>query len=199
METQYGVYISRSARDLANLEMVRQQVQAFAQNGAAPSTIVDVIQARSLSKLKAVLQEAEAKSMAAQQQAMLSESEAAERLEMIKGSFAELEGYLKERQINLTYDREEDLELLKQTGVDQNPDSTIDPSAAQKVLLDDQNKKRELALKERSEAIKASQKNRELELKDKELTVRERIADKANATALKNKVVGERNKAKNKK
>lgn len=200
IETDYGVYISRSARDLQNLEMVRQQVQSFAQNGASPSTIVDVVQARSLSRLRSILKEAEAKSMAAQQQVQLSEAEAQERLEMIKGSFLELQGYLTERQIHVKYDREEDLELLKQTGVDQNPTEVgVDQSAAQKIMLDDQNKKRELQLKERTEAVKAAQKNRELQLKDKELTVRERIADKANATAIKNKVVGERNKSKSKK
>lgn len=200
IEADFGVYISRSARDLQNLEMVRQQVQSFAQNGAAPSTIIDVVQARSLSKLRNLLKEAEEKSMAANQQMQMSEAEAQERLEMIRGSFLELQGYLAERQIHVKYDREEDLELLKQTGVDQNPvEVGTDPSAAQKVMLDDQNKKREIALKERTEAIKAQQKNRELELKDKELTVRERIADKANATAIKNKVVGERNKSKSKK
>jgi hypothetical protein len=195
METQYGVHVSRSPRDLQNLEIVRQQVQAFAQNGVAPSTIVDVVQAQSLSKLRFILQQAEQKSMEAQSQSALSEQEHLERLEMIRGSFAELEGYIKERQINLTYDREEDLELLKQTGVDQNPESTIDPSAGQKVMLDDQNKKRELALKERSEAVKASQKNRELDLKQHELVVRERIASKNNATQLKNRVAGEKSKS----
>lgn len=197
-EADFGVYISRSARDLQNLEMVRQQVQSFAQNGAAPSTIIDVVQAKSLSKLRSLLQEAEAKSIELNQQVASNEQDGAERLAMIQGQFAELEGYLKERQINLTFDREEDLELLKQSGVDQNPDPTIDPSSAQKVMLDDQNKKRDLALKERTEAVKARQKDRELDLKQHELTVRERIADKANATAIKNKVVGERNKAKSK-
>lgn len=204
METDFGVYISRSARDLQNLEMVRQQVQSFAQNGASPSTIVDVVQARSLSKLRSILQEAEAKSMAAQQQAQLSEAEAAERLEMIRGSFLELQGYLQERQIHVEYDRKEDLELLKMSGVDQNPDELgIDPSQAQKVALDDQNKKREIALKERTEAVKANQKNRELELKQQELglkakdiTQKKEIAELQARTALKNKVAGEKSKSK---
>lgn len=198
VETDYGIDISRSARDLQNLEMVRQQVQSFAQNGVSPSTIVDVVQAQSLSRLRGLLKEAERKSMEAQQASVQQEQEAAERLEMIKQSFAELEGYLKERQINVQYDREEDLELLKQSGVDQTPEVTeaIDPSQGQKVMLDDQNKKREISLKERSEAVKARQKERELDLKEHELTVRERIADKANATALKNKAAGEKSKKK---
>jgi hypothetical protein len=198
-EIDMGVYISRSARDLANLEMVRQQVQAFAQNGVNPSTIVDVVQAKSLSKLKIILQEMEMKSQEQAQAAQQSEQEGQERLVMIENAFEELKGVIEERLLHVKYDREEDLELLKQSGVDQNPEAIIDPSAAQKVIADDQNKKREISLKERSEAIKARQKDRELDLKQHELVVRERIADKANATAIKNKVVGERNKPKTKK
>lgn len=199
VETDYGVDISRSARDLQNLEMVRQQVQSFAQNGSTPSTIIDVVQAQSLSKLRSILKEAERASIEANQKAQMAEQEHEERLEMIRGQFAELQGYITERQIHVKYDREEDLEMLKQSGIDQNPEAIIDPSAAQKVSLDDQNKKREISLKERSEAVKARQKDRELDLKEHELTVRERIADKANATAIKNKVVGEKSKSKTKK
>jgi len=195
-EMDMGVYISNSSRDIANLEIVRQQAQSFSQNGASPSTIVDVVQARSLSKLKIALQEAEASSAEAGQRAAQNEAEAAERLVVIQNSFEELKGYIEERLIHAKYDREEDLELLKQSGVDQNPDAVIDPSAAQKVGLDDQNKKRELSLKEREASVKARQKDTELKLKAHELVVRERIADKANATAIKNKVVGERSKKK---
>lgn len=198
-EMDMGVYISRSARDLANLEMVRQQVQAFAQNGVNPSSIVDIVQARSLSKLKIILQEAEQKSIEANQAQEISQQEHEQRLLMIEKSFEELKGFIEERLIHVKYDREEDLELLKQSGVDQNPEAIIDPTNAQKMILDHTNKQREISLKERAESTKARQKDRELNLKDKELTVRERIADKANSTALKNKVVGERNKPKSKK
>lgn len=135
IETDFGVDISRSPRDLQNLEMVRQQVQSFAQNGSSPSTIVDVVQAQSLSKLRSLLKEAEQRSLEAQQAATQNEQEHEQRIEMIKQSFAELDGYLKERQIHVQYDREEDLEILKQSGMDQNPDPVIDPSAAQKYLL----------------------------------------------------------------
>jgi hypothetical protein len=199
IEMDMGVYISRSARDLANLEMVRQQVQSFAQNGANPSTIVDVVQARSLSKLKAVLQEAELKSMEAANAAAQSEQDSMERLEMIRGQFEQLKGLVEERLIHVKYDREEDLEMLKQSGEDQNPDPVIDPSGAQKVALDDQNKKREITLKERSEQIKARQKDRELDLKEKDIKQRKEIAELQARTALKNKVAGEKSKAKSKK
>ena len=39
--------------------------------------------------------------------------------------------------------------------MDQNPDPVIDPSAAQKVSLDDQNKKREIGLKEKRSCSKS--------------------------------------------
>lgn len=192
IESDFGVHISRSARDLQNLEMVRQQVQSFAQNGATPSTIVDVVQARSLSKLRSLLQQAEQKSMEAQQATIKNEQEHEQQLEAIRESFAQMQGYIDERLIHVKYDREEDLEILKQSGMDQNPEPVIDPSNAQKVGLDDQNKKREIALKERSEAVKARQKDRELNLKQQELVVRERIADKNNKTKLANPTTGER-------
>ena len=191
IESDYGVYISRSARDIQNLEMVRQQVQAFAQNGVSPSTIIDVVQAQSLSKLRSILKEAEAKSMEAQKNVQLSEQEAQERLETIKKSFLQVEAVLNERLVNLEYDRKEDLELLKMSGIDQNPLPTTDPLAAQKAMLDNSTDRAELALKARTEAVKARQKDRELDLKDKDINTRKKIADKQAVVALKNKVVGE--------
>src|SRR5690606_3681231 len=90
------------------------------------------------------------------------------------------------------YDRKEDIELLKLTGQDQNPDPIIDPSNAQKVISDDMNKQADRNLKARVEARKAQQKDRELDIKEKELKVRKEIADKQAKVALKNKVVGEK-------
>jgi hypothetical protein len=138
----------------------------------------------------------ELKSQEQAQAAQQSEQEGQERLVMIENSFEELKGVIEERLLHVKYDREEDLEILKQSGVDQNPEAIIDPSAAQKVISDDQNKKREISLKERAEAVKARQKDRELDLKQHELVVRERIADKNNKAKLKNPVAGERSKSK---
>lgn len=198
LESDMNVTVSRSARDLQNLEMVRQQVQAFAQNGVSPSTIVDVVQAQSLSKLRGILQDYEAKAMQAQQQQGVAEQEGMERLEGIKAAQIQLESIEKQKQINLQYDREEDLELLKQSGEDQNTDTPgADPSAATKVMLDDQNTKRdlgrkekELNLKERVESTKARQKDREIDLKEKQITVQKQIAKEGNATTLKAKKMG---------
>lgn len=190
-EMDMGVFISRSARDLANLDMVRAQVQAFAQNGVNPSAIIDVVQAKSLSKLKIILQEMELKQQEQVQAQQQQEQEHEQSQLLIEKSFEELKGYIDERLLHVKYDREEDLEILRQSGVDQNPEAIADPNDATKMLLDHTNKQREISLKERESGVKSRQKDRELGLKDKELTVRERIADKNNQTQLKNKVVGE--------
>lgn len=197
-ETEFGIFVSKSPRDIQSLEMVRQQVQAFAQNGMSPSTMVDVVRARSLSKLQQILREKEAESMEAAQKSQLSEGEAQERLEMIKGQFVELQGIIDERLINVEYDRKEDVEMLKLSGVDQTGPSAaaIDPHAGQKLDQDRELKEKDLAHKDKFETVKAGQKNRELDIKERELKVRKEIADKQASVALKNKVVGEKSKSK---
>jgi hypothetical protein len=201
LESEYGVYVSRSARDIQNLEIARQNVQAMLQNGLPPSAMVGVLQARSLSKLRGILEEAEQKSMAAQQQQQVSEQEAVERQLLIQQAFEQAKGVVEERLIHVKYDREEDLEMLKQTGVDQNPESIEfdSPLEAQKAQQDHQIKREELALKKQSElnkqrveAVKAAQKDRELSLKAKEIQVKEQLGKLQARVAMKNKVAGEK-------
>jgi hypothetical protein len=191
-ESDYGVFVSKSPRDIQSLEMVRQQVQSFAQNGMAPSTIVDVVRARSLSKLSMILKEKELEAQEAAQRAQESEHEAEERQIMLKEQYAQMQGYIDERLIHVKYDREEDLESLKQSGIDQNPEAIIDPTQAQKLNQDGALKSRELAIKAADNNRKAAQKDRELSLKEKELVVKKQIEDKKASVALKNKVVGEK-------
>lgn len=205
IEADMGVYISRSARDLQNLEMVRQQVQAFAQNGSAPSTIIDVVQARSLSKLRSILLEAEAKTMQANQQVQMNEAEAAERLEMIRGSFEELKGLINERLMNAEYDRKEEIEHIKGaystyknvegTG-DNNANGVPDALEVRKQFMDESDKRIKTSLEQQKIAQKDRQHEREMQFAEKELTVKKQIADKQASVALKNKVVGEKSKSK---
>lgn len=214
-EMDMGVYISRSARDLQNLELARMQVQSFAQNGVAPSTIVDILQAKSLSKLKQALIDAEQKAMEAQQNAAGAEQEGTERIEMMKSQYAELQAVLDERLMNSEYDRKEEIEHIKGaystyrnvegTG-DNNQDGVPDALEVQKLfdtregtlrkeLID----REKIASSERMKGRDQQLKLRDQDIKLKELDVRERIAKRNNETALKNKTSGEAAKAKRKK
>lgn len=194
MESEFGVFVSKSPRDVQSLELVRQQVQAFAQNGMHPSTIVDVVRARSLSKLQQILREKEQESMEAQQKSAMSEQEAEERKLMIQEQFMELEGVIKERLIHTEYDRKEDVAMITATkgAVDPTPEPLIDPTNAQKVYDDTEIKKRELARKEKADRTKEEQENKKLKLKEKELKVKKEIAELQARTALKNKTSGEK-------
>lgn len=207
IEADFGISISRSARDLQNLEMVRQQVQAFAQNGVAPSTIIDVVQSKSLSKLRGILQEAEMKAMQANQQQGLAEQEGAERLEMIKATFAEAQSALDTREMNAEYDRKEQIEHIKGaystyrnvegTG-DNNNDGIPDALEVRKQFSDEASTNKKLALDQEKMLRDDNQKTKTLQFKEKELGIKKQIADKQASVALKNKVVGEKSKPKNK-
>lgn len=194
MESEFGVFVSKSPRDVQSLELVRQQVQAFAQNGMHPSTIVDVVRARSLSKLQQILREKEQESMEAQQKQAQSEQEAEERQLMIKEQFMELEGIIKERLIHTEYDRKEDVAMITATkgAVDPTPEPLIDVTQAQKVYDETEIKKREQARKEKADKTKETQENKKIALKEKELKVKKEIAQLQARTALKNKVSGEK-------
>jgi hypothetical protein len=219
-ETEYGVYVSKSPRDIQSLEMVRQQIQAFAQNGMPPSALIDVVRARSLSRLQQILKEREAESIAAQQQSQLSEQEAAERLEMIKGQYAELLSQLETDKMNAEYDRKETIEHIKgaystyfnaKGDGDNNDNGIPDPVEVQanlleaedirtsadiermKLAIEDKNKNRELDIKEQEVGLKKQEiqeKAKDRKLKEKEITVKKQIEDKKASVAAKKKPSG---------
>lgn len=211
-ETEFGVYVSKSPRDIQSLEMVRQQVQAFAQNGMAPSTMIDVVRARSLSKLQQILREKEAESMEAQQKMNLSEQEAEERKLMIEQQFAQMNATIEKDLMEAEYDRKEDIEHIKGaystyknvegTG-DNNANGIPDPVEVQRNLIDAEAEQRSYSVERFKAVAQDRQKHRELDIKEKELKqkeqemkVKKQIEDKKASVALKNKVVGEKSKSK---
>lgn len=198
LESEFGITISRSARDLENLEMVRQQVQAFAQNGVAPSTIINVVQAKSLSKLRSILEEAEMKTMEANQQMETSEQEGLERLEMIKGQFAELQNALDIQAMEAEYDRKEDLEHIKGaystyknvegTG-DNNANDIPDALEVRKQFHDETVAAQDLSLKKEKMVRDDVNKEKDRKLKVEEMKMkREQMAQKTKEMQMKEKV-----------
>lgn len=199
-EADLGVFVSKSGKDLQDLAIAKQHAQAFIQNGAAPSTTIDVIRAKSLAKLSAILKSKEDDSMEAQKQAQMTDIEAAERLEMIKGQYIELQGIIDERLMESEYDRKEEIEHIKGaystyrnvegTG-DNNANSVPDALEVRAQFADEADKRINQSIDAQKMKIQERQKDRELDIKEKELVVRERMGDKANKTALKNKTAGE--------
>lgn len=180
-ETEYGVFVSKSPRDVQSLEMVRQQIQAFAQNGMPPSTLIDVVRAKSLSKLQAILREKEQESLEINQQQQMAEAEANERIEMIKQQFAEAQAIIQKDLMNAEYDRKETIEHIKGaystyknvegTG-DNNNDGTPDMVEVQANMLKAQEIGNKFQLESTKIAVDDKNKNRELDIKEKELQVK---------------------------
>ena len=59
MDSEYGVFVSDSARDQEKLEALKGMAQAFVQNGSPLSTVVDMMEATSFVSLKSKISAAE--------------------------------------------------------------------------------------------------------------------------------------------
>ena len=176
--SEFGIVVTNSAKDIEQLQMTKQFAQAFAQNGASPSAVVDVIRANSMAKVHQLLKKGEAEAMEAAQGAAQSQEEAEQRKIELAAEYAQLEKEADRLFMHQEYDRKEDIEMLKLSGVDQNPNGEF--QAAQVSL-----KNQELVQKQQKDMTDAQLKNKEIESK-------ERIENKKAEVALKNKVVGEK-------
>jgi len=113
MEAEYGVYVSNSAKDLEDLQMMKQILPNMASQNMSPGDMADMIMSRNISKLKSTLDLKEAKEQEAaagaaknEQEAELKKQEIAKQYEAIKFEFNNL---LQENK----FDREEDLLHIK--------------------------------------------------------------------------------------
>ena len=72
-ESEYGVFVSNNAKDMRNLNQLKENVQAMIQNGAAMSAVIEVLQADSIAGIKNTIEEVEA--LEARQQQAIKELE----------------------------------------------------------------------------------------------------------------------------
>ncbi len=59
MDSEYGVFVSDAAREQEKMEVLKNLVQPFVQNGAPMSTIIDMIESTSFVALKGKIEKAE--------------------------------------------------------------------------------------------------------------------------------------------
>jgi len=86
-EAELGIFVSNKQKDRENLSIVRQLVQAMVQNGASISTIVDALEANSLTELKDKIRKEEQKAaeqMQTQQEQQMQLIQEQKELEMFK-------------------------------------------------------------------------------------------------------------------
>lgn len=179
--SQMGIYMSDSTKDNDSLNRIRQYSQAFAQNGAPPSSIVAIETATNIAKLKEILVgiENQQKEIAQRE----AENERAAQIEQtqLEQEFAEYEKLLDTMKMHEEYNRKEDLVLIQgdinmalqaATEGTAPAESSGERVEMTKAMMDYQNQRDKIALE-------ADRKNKEmqadLELKKRAQTAREKL------------------------
>lgn len=108
-----GVFVTDNPQDFGALDMMKAQANNLAQNGAKPSTILEIFQAGNIAELKSKLKEIEAIQQQVEQATAEQEQAHEQSMEETRMRFMEYEKMLEEQLINVEYDRKEDIEYIK--------------------------------------------------------------------------------------
>lgn len=110
---QMGIMMSDSTKENDALNRIKQYSQAFAQNGASPSTIVTIETSTNIAKLKEILMSVERKQQEIEAQAAENEQQAQVEQIQLQQQFAEFNTLLDTQKMHEEYNRKEDLVLIQ--------------------------------------------------------------------------------------
>lgn len=179
MNSEFGIYVSNSSQDIKELESLQSILPQMASQGNNKSEIIAMIQARNVSKLKAIMADMEEKEMKAAQQSEEKANEIEKRKLEIQKEFRAMEFQFDEALQNSKYNREDELAHIKgqyQLADTDQPGDTLDPVKVQESAM------KATEINDKREAQKA-----EAQIKREKIQSDERIAEK--------KLKGERYKA----
>lgn len=110
---ELGVFIQRAGEDHGALEMMKQFIPEFVQNGVKPSGILEMLQAGNIASLKAKLKAMEAMQAEMEQSMQGAEFEAQAAADERKKDFMQFEKVLESQLLHEEYDRKEDLAYIE--------------------------------------------------------------------------------------
>ena len=113
METEYGVYVSNSAKDIEDLQMMKQILPNMASQNMSPGDMAEMIMSRNMSKLKATLDLKETKEQDAAAASAKNEGEAERRKQEIAKEYQAIKFEFDNLLQDNKYDREEDIAHIK--------------------------------------------------------------------------------------
>ena len=152
MESNYGIFVSDSGKDIERLDQMKQLAQAMMQNGSKGSTIAEMLEAESFTQIKSKLKAAEKAAEElerAQQEAEQAQAQAQLQMEQAK---------TEQQLIESEKDRQKDIEIaLISAESRKNPE--LDSFNMQKMMQDFENKQRELDIREKELNAKISNDN----------------------------------------
>jgi hypothetical protein len=138
--TQYsnaelGVFVQSSSEALQILKSMQNDAQAMLQNGAKPSTVLEVRKAMNIAELSAKLKKIEELQAQADQAIAQNEQEAQKMADERAKEFAAYQTTLDTSLMNAEYDRKEDLAILElQLQGDQEPE--VEETSTEPTVLD---------------------------------------------------------------
>lgn len=189
---ELGILLTRSSDEMATLNNMKgaQNIQAMIQAGVKMSTIMEIYQANNVAELKMKLKNIEEIEAQMQQQIQMTEQEAQKAADDRKKDYAQFENDLEATLLEKEWDRRDQNEMIKgewnelsyKGTMDADDNGENDAIEVEKLALeryrtmtDAQHDREKLATEDRRS-------QREATLKDKEITSRERIADKKHKT-----------------
>lgn len=181
INSDLAVFIKNGARELQKLELLRQQVQAFAQNGATPKEVAATIEADNFAQLHQIMDEIEVKMDARRQQEQAIQQEVTASKERIADKELEFKYYDKDLrsytdiQVALIDEGMQIADDMRK--MEANGQATVDKEAFGALRTDLE--------KNTIELMKNA-------TKLKEIASKERMNTENNKTALKNKASGEK-------
>lgn len=204
---ELGLFINHSASEAQTLQAYKNQIQAMVQNGVKQSTILEIQQADNVAELMEKLKRLEDIQMEQLQQTQQGEQAQEMALEQVKEQAMKTASLLKREEINVEYDRKDQLEMIKGEyglyefgGDGDNNDNGIPDAteiskrviATQKVLSDERLKTAELSQKDKIHKDTMNLEEKKLDLGREQMESKERTEKLKARTALKNKVVGQK-------
>lgn len=177
-----GVFSTRSNELVETLNGLKQNTQAMLQNGVAPSTIVEIYNARNLAQLQQILKSVE--KMQAENARAAAEQEQANALELeeMKKAFEEFKADLDLRYMNAEYDRRESLALVEAEAKANNEPEDSPVTGPSKQEIDREKMATQERMQERQLAFSQVQDDNNRQLKQRELDIKEKAANKKPAS-----------------
>lgn len=141
MNEELGVFVTDAAEELRKLGEMKQYAQAMIQNGAKPSTVLEVIDSINVAELKQKLRQIEDIQAEIERQLQESEYDAQAAADERTQRLQAYEALLERQNMNAEYDRKEGLEYIKGTfntftfqDGDSNDNGVPDATEVQKIL-----------------------------------------------------------------
>ena len=142
MESNYGIFVSDSGKDIERLDQMKQLAQAMMQNGSKGSTIAEVLESESFTQIKGKLKAAEKAQEELEQAQQQAEQQQAQQQMQMEQAKAEQELIENEK------DRQKDIEIAL-IGAESRKNPEADAFNMQKMMADFEMRQKELSVRER--------------------------------------------------